>query len=98
MWPLRFCPILACALLADATEALSEENCNSALSRLARGAAEKAIREHQNNACSGLKQGIFGVDKTKALLLREFRLCEDGPMVRATLTVYVECATSDAAL
>ncbi|MDA9406504.1 hypothetical protein XH98_34165 [Bradyrhizobium sp. CCBAU 51745] len=78
--------------------AQTEENCNTALTRIAKKAAEKAVADHRDDACAGLKKGPFGIDKTKALELRSFSLCETGPVVAATITVHVRCATSDQAL
>src|SRR5262249_14133414 len=49
-------------------------------------------------ACAGLKKGPFGIDKTKALELRKLSLCETGPVVVASITVHVWCATSDKAV
>lgn len=97
MLPYRLWPAMAVALFVGVGPAVGQENCNTALTRLARGAAEKAIRENGNDACSGLKHGPLAIDKTKALELREFRLCEEGPIVRASVAVYIKCATSDAA-
>lgn len=94
----RYATAFAVALFLDASMALGQENCDTALSRLAKGAAEKAIQDHRHSACSGLKSGIFAIDKTQALELRQFRLCEKVPIVRASATVYVRCATSPAAM
>jgi hypothetical protein len=75
-----------------------QENCNTALTRIARRAADKAVVDHHEDACAGLKKGPFGIDKTKALELREFSLCETGPVVAASITVHLKCATSDQAM
>jgi hypothetical protein len=86
------------ALVAMPCIAVSQENCNTALSRIARREADKAIATHLGDACSGLKSGSIAVDKTKLLELRSFRLCENGPLVTASVTVRVKCGTSDQAL
>lgn len=91
-------PILAIAVIAWPASAQTQQNCNTALTRIAKKAAEKAIVDHSNDACSGLKKGPFGIDKTKALELREFSLCEAGPIVSASITAYAKCATSDKAV
>ncbi len=98
MAPLKLCSALAVVMFLDVAVALGQPNCNTALSRLARGAAEKAIRENQTKACSGLKQGPIAIDKTKDLELKAFELCEDGPIIRASAAVFIRCATSDAAV
>jgi hypothetical protein len=90
--------LVALALLCEPAIAQAEENCNTALARIAKKAAEKAIADHRDNACAGLKKGPFGIDKTKALELRKFSLCETGPVVAASITVHVWCATSDKAV
>jgi hypothetical protein len=90
--------LIALALIGNATLVEGEENCNTALSRLAKKAAEKAVADHSDNACAGLKKGPLGIDKTKALELRNFSLCETGPVVAASITVHVKCATSDQAV
>jgi hypothetical protein len=90
--------IIVVALLGPPASAQTQENCNTALTRIARKAAEKAVADHRDDACAGLKKGPFGIDKTKALELRAFSLCETGPIVAATITVHVRCATSDQAL
>jgi hypothetical protein len=90
--------LFAIALIACPLSAQTQENCNTVLTRISRKAAEKAIIDHRNDACSGLKKGPFGIDKTKALELREFSLCEAGPIVSASITVHAWCATSDKAV
>jgi hypothetical protein len=85
-------------LIAKPSIAESQENCNTALTRIANRAVEKAIADHRNNACAGLKSGPIGIDKTEALELRNFRLCETGSIVAASITVRVRCATSDQAV
>jgi hypothetical protein len=89
---------VALALIGRAGIVEGQENCNTALTRIAKKAAEKAIADHLDNACAGLKKGPFGVDKTKALELLKFSLCETGPVVAASITVHVKCATSDQAV
>jgi hypothetical protein len=54
--------------------------------------------DHRENACAGLKKGPFAIDTTKDLELRNFSLCERGPVVAASITVHVWCATSDKAV
>jgi hypothetical protein len=76
----------------------AQQNCNTALTRIAKRAAEKAVADHRDDACAGLKKGPIGVDKTRALELRQFSLCETGPVVAASMTVYAKCATSDRAV
>lgn len=79
----------------------AEDSCNTALGRIGRKATDKAIVEHQNDACSGLKTTVLGVtlglDDTKQLELRNYKLCEAGPIVTATLTVHVQCSTGSKA-
>jgi hypothetical protein len=77
--------------------AQSQENCNTALTRIAKRAAEKAIEDYRSKASAGLKSGPIGIDKTEILAVRNFRLCETGPIVAASITVHVRCATSDRA-
>ena len=86
------------ALSAQPSVAQTQENCNTALTRIAKREAEKAVADHRDDACAGLKNGPFGIDKTKALELRKFSLCENGPIVSAAITAHVWCATSDKAL
>lgn len=85
------------AVLDQPIRAETQQNCNTALTKIAKKAAEKAIADHRDNACAGLKKGPIGIDKTKALELREFSLCETGPVVRASVSVHIWCATSDKA-
>jgi len=85
------------AVIDPPAHAQTQENCNTALTRIAKKAAEKAISDHRNDACAGLKKGPLGIDKTKGLELREFSLCETGPVVKASASVYIWCATSDQA-
>jgi hypothetical protein len=96
-WP-RILTIIVVVLLGAPATAQTQENCNTALTRIAKKAAEKAVADHRDDACAGLKKGPFCIDKTKALELRSFSLCETGPVVAATITVHVRCATSDQAL
>jgi hypothetical protein len=91
-----FSLLLASAGLA--ASAYGQPNCNTMLSRVARAAAEKAIAERKDTACSDLKKGPIAIDKTKTLELTSFKLCEDGPIVSADVAVKIKCATSDAAL
>lgn len=90
--------LVVLALIANAGIAEAQENCNTALTRIAKRAADKAIADHHDDACAGLKKGPFGIDKTKALDLLKFSLCENGPVVAASITVHMKCATSDQAL
>lgn len=96
----RFAPLslVALALIGNAGNAEGQENCNTALTRIAKKAAEKAITDHHDDACAGLKKGPFGVDKTKALELLRFSLCETGPVVTGSITVHIKCTTSDQAV
>jgi hypothetical protein len=91
-----FIGILTILSFGSTAEAVS--NCDTALSRISKVAAQTAIKDHQDNACDGLKQGGIGVDKTKKLELRRLEVCEDGPVVSARVTVDVKCGTSDAAI
>jgi hypothetical protein len=72
-------------------------NCNTALGRFARAAAERAVIENRQTACKGFRHGSFAIDKTRALELRAFSLCENGAVVTVRIDVRIECATSDAA-
>jgi hypothetical protein len=98
MAPYSLISLVALALLGQRAIAQAQENCNTALTRIAKKAAENAIADHRDNACAGLKKGPFGIDKTKTLELRKFSLCETGPIVAASITVHVWCATSDKAV
>jgi hypothetical protein len=73
-------------------------NCDTALSRIAKANAVKAIDQYRDTACSGLKQGLIVIDKTRELKLTSFELCEIGSVVEAAISIQVRCATSDAAL
>lgn len=84
--------------IAGSSLAESQENCNTALTRIAKKAAEKAVEDRRNNVCEALRSGAIRIDKTKLLELRNFRLCETGPIVAAAITVRVKCGTSDRAL
>ena len=84
-------------IVGFAIGASGQPNCNTALSRLAKAAAQKAITAHENTACSGLKNGAVRIDKTKRLEMLDVRVCEDGSVVSANISVRVRCATSDAA-
>jgi hypothetical protein len=44
-----------------------------------------------------LQQGAFGIDKTKALKLRVFSLCESGPLWRPQTPNFIQCAKSNRA-
>jgi hypothetical protein len=90
--------LVALALLGNSGNAEGQENCNTALTRIAKKAAEKAIADHLDDACAGLKKGPFAIDKTEALELLKFSLCETGPVVAASITVHIKCATSDQAV
>jgi hypothetical protein len=89
---------VALALFGKAGIAEGQENCNNALTRIAKKAVESAIADHRDDACAGLKKGPFGIDKTKALEMLKFSLCENGPVVAASITVHVKCAASDQAV
>lgn len=90
--------VLVVLVMSDRpVHAQTQENCSTALTKIAKKAAEKAIADHRDDACAGLKKGPIGIDKTKALELREFSLCEIGPVVKASASVHVWCATSDQA-
>jgi len=90
-------PLIALALLSVPAFGQTQ-SCDTALSRIAKKAADKAISERRDNACSGLKKGPFGIDKTKALQLKSFSVCESGPVVTASALVHIHCATSDQAM
>lgn len=77
--------------------AAGAENCDTILSRIARRAAEKAVADHRDDACSGAKLGPLAIDRTKELDLRSVRVCEDGLRVTAAAVVHIKCGTSDAA-
>jgi hypothetical protein len=55
--------LVALALIGEVGIAQGQENCNTALTRIAKRAAEKAIADHRDNACVGLKKGPFCIDK-----------------------------------
>lgn len=96
-WPALWA-IAALTLSGSSASAQTQENCNTALTRIARRAAEKAVTDHREDACAGLKKGPLSIDKTKALELRAFSLCETGAVIAATIALHVWCATSDKAL
>lgn len=92
-----FCiALLSHAILIPSASA--QKSCSTALGRIARAAAERAVANNMQTACKGFKQGRFAIDKTKSLELKTFELCENGAVVTAQLSVRIECATSDAAV
>lgn len=93
----RLLGIATLAVLSLASYADAQPNCNTALSRIARAAADQAVVENQDKACAGFKKDQFAIDKTKSLKLESFKVCEAGPVVTAEVSVHIECATSDAA-
>ena len=92
-------PLYALGLIAILSPAEAQtQDCDTALSRIARKAAEKAVQEYRGEVCSGLKLGPIGIDRTKALELQSFQLCEKGPLVSASVTVFAKCGTSEGAI
>jgi hypothetical protein len=89
--------LISSVLIFDSS-AQPARTCNTALSRIAKAAVLKAIDQNRDTACSGIKQGPLGIDKTKELNLAGFELCEIGSVVEAAISVKIKCATSDAAL
>ena len=47
--------LVALALMSKAGVAEGQENCNTALTRIARKAAERAIADHRDNACDHIR-------------------------------------------
>jgi hypothetical protein len=80
-------------LFATAYPAMSQQNCDTPLGRIARREVDKAIERYKSEACAGLKWGGMGIDKTKKFELIEFRLCESGFLVNASLKVRLQCAS-----
>jgi hypothetical protein len=76
----------------------AEPNCDTALGRAAKARVSKAISDNKDQACNGLKKGPIGIDKTKKLELNSFKLCEDGSVVSAEITIDVSCGISRPAL
>lgn len=90
---------LVAAIVAGVAAPLAAaENCNTALSRLARAEVVRAIEQHRHTACEELNGGAIGLDKTKALELKDLKVCEDGPVVTASIAIRIECATSPSAV
>jgi len=90
---------LACLLMAITVfPAAAQSNCRTALGRIAKTEALRAIERNRETACSGFRLGPAAIDKTRALELTDFEFCESGPVVTARLSVRVECATSDRAV
>ena len=81
-----------------ASDTSAPPNCNTAFGRIAKVAAERAVQDNRQTACKGFKQGDLAIDKTRALELKAFELCENGAVVTARINVRVKCATSDSAL
>ena len=81
-----------------ASDTYAQQNCDTGLGRIAKAATLRAISQNQKTACSGFKQGQIAIDKTRALELTAFALCESGPVVTARIAVRIACATSDSAL
>jgi hypothetical protein len=96
--PLLLCAsVLTIGIMAPSV-APAERNCKTALSRVAQKEADRAIKDHLDIACKELNGGSIGLDKTKALKLEKLEVCEDGPVVTASIAVYIQCATSSSAL
>jgi len=99
---MKIIPVVFSVAISWIPSAQAEENCNTALSRLAKTAAESAVKENKETACSGFKLKDspipIAIDKTKVLELVDFKLCEDGAVVKAHIKVNIECATSDNAM
>ena len=95
---MKVIPVVFLVAMSRIPSALGKENCDTVLSRVAKAAAEKAINENRETACSGIKKGPLGIDKTKALELKGFQLCEKDAVVTAHIEVRIECATSDNAV
>lgn len=89
--------VLAASVLSTPSPAQTNQNCNTGLTRIGRKAVERAVLEHQTDACSGLKTTKFGIaigiDDTRQLSLRHYELCEIGSVVQAAVSVHLECAT-----
>lgn len=79
------------------TTASGDTRCDTAFSRIAAGLARKALDDHRESICSGLKSGAFAIDKTKRLELIEAKVCENGLVVSAEFAVAIKCGTSDSA-
>jgi hypothetical protein len=84
-------------IISAVVVAHGEPSCNTALGHVAKAFAEKAVSDNKDKACSGLKKGPIGIDKTTKLELTKFKLCEDGPVVSAEIAVDIRCSTSSAA-
>ena len=90
------CIAMLSTLFAATCPVMSQENCDTPLGRIARKEVDKAIEQYKSEACAGLKWGGIGIDKTKKLELIEFRLCETGFLVNASLKVRVQCGSGGA--
>lgn len=73
--------------------AAAQENCNTPLGRIAKVELDKAVAQHQGDACAGLKRGDIGIDKTKKLELLGFSLCETGLTVTTSIKIRAQCAS-----
>lgn len=91
--------VLAIAVGGAATgTAGAADSCNTALSRVARAEAMRAIEANRQTVCEGLRSGEARVDKTEALELQHISLCENGPVVKASIVIRVACRTSPRAV
>jgi hypothetical protein len=90
--------VVVSIIITSRIAAHAEQNCKTALSRVASKEALRAIEENKDSACEALNGGTIGLDKTKSLKLEELKVCEDGPVVTASIAVYIECATSPSAV
>jgi hypothetical protein len=93
-----FQAVLSCSIIMGTVMvARGQPNCNTALGHIANVIAKKPISDNKDKACSGLKKGLIGIDRTEKLVLSKFKLCEDGPVVSAEITLKIKCSTSSAA-
>lgn len=72
---------------------VAQENCDTPLARIAKVELDKAVAQHQGDACAGLRWGNVGIDKTKKLELLGFSLCESGLTVKTSIKIRARCAS-----
>jgi hypothetical protein len=90
--------ILIAAFICSIVPVEAQQNCETALARAARKAADQAKAERAQTLCRGLSWGLIAYDKTRKVELKSLSVCEAGDVVTASATVELECGTSDKAV
>lgn len=93
MLPLSIRTAVVFSMIFYSLPAMSQENCDTPLGRIAKVELDKAVAQHQGDACAGLKWGGVGIDKTKKLALLGFSLCESGLTVKTIIKIRAQCAS-----